>query len=230
MYATPVRETSLKDRPISNPIIRQINALAEQTMKEIGEPNRIQVRERDKADILRVFTLSTDHTLRFSCLRDKPESVHVNVKRYLSVFDDHQHAGWKGIVNVDFRATNGPTLSAQALTEIKNMMHQWLSLNKDSARSSREPFPCIDNTEVAKNEFVAATFVIGNVHIKAGNGEDYSLTFFDRTGDLSAKISGKAAAIFQAPEATVGCRAIIHHDGTVRIMRESVFKQFYFVI
>lgn len=214
---------------IKSPLLQQIYRVAQQALRDMGEPYRIRVRPGTNCETMRIFTLSTDYSMRFSVLDRSPQNVHMNVMRYLSVFEDERRAGWKGEMNCDFKADRNMNLSIQALTNISDQVNIWLALSKHNARTPRTCFPCEDNKDKAANKWTAASFLISDVVIST-KGNNYSVEFHNRRLGLKAVLMNEQAEAFDMPQRTVGCRAIIHHSGVIRVMRESNFTQFYQLI
>lgn len=222
-YTQPINRNTAYH--IDNPTLRQIAGLLEGALMTMNCPIRFRPRRGRECTVLRVSTHNTDHVLRFSVLDRNTRSVHMQAQRYVSAFDNPERAGWRGAKTVDFATGQSGLLLPSDLAVIITQARDWLALNGDNARSPRTPFPVKDGCDAAPNRWIAGSFIIQSVQVKTEGG--YHLVLRNDTLGLQTIIRGDAAEAFDAPMSIVNCRAVIHHDGTTRVLAKKSFDQLY---
>ena len=213
------------EKMLSSPALIEIAQSVTRILKDAGEFTRVHVGKNENSEILKIYTLATDHQLRFSVLAARPENVHMRKLRYVSAFTDPISAGWPSTAVADFKAPN-QHLALSTLAVINDIATDWLTLKPDNAKTPRTQFMVRDGLDYGPSPLVAGSFVVTAVRF-IGAGKTFQIVLSNAAQNCEIKLSPEQSANFNSPMSIKGCRVVVHSAGQVRVLREASFNNLY---
>lgn len=210
---------------IEHPGLRHIIRALTKALTQSNEPFRVRYQRNEGSETVKVFTLATDNQLYFSVLDHRQDNVHAKFRRFRTVFQDEQRAGWNTPRVCDYKTNIQRDFSSASMKLMINAWMDWLALNAENARTPRTLFLVEDNVCVAPSDYIAGSFTIDKVQVSVGS--DLNIKLSDSTATNQITISGASASRLSEPTRVVGCRVVVHKSGAVRILRETKFRQLY---
>lgn len=223
-HARPLQEvTPLADGSILNPALLKISSELGFMLEDEGEAFRFRYSGAGRAEIVKISTLSTDNQVRLSVLKHLPNKVHLKKMVFKSASKDPVFAGWSTVKTIDWTMDeDGP--SEQVMASIKHAVASHLLLSGENARTPRTRFLFQDGTDKPVNAHVAGSFIIDKVSISSGR--DMVIKVQNYQG-CAVSLTPEQSAQFVSPMNLVGCRAIVHDKGIIRLLKEASFNSLY---